>query len=183
MKEKHIQLSRFLSLILRHKPEVVGLNLDSQGYIPIKELINGINTNSKYFIDEEILDEIVDTDNKQRYSYDSDKSKIKANQGHSVEVDLDFQVCQPPNVLYHGTSEKYLNLIMNEGLKKQNRLYVHLSDNIETAKDVGSRRGKPAILSINSKQMYKDGYKFYKSENNVWLIDKVNKEYLKVIEL
>lgn len=178
--EKHQKLSVFISLILRHKPEIVGLALDDQGYLQVDQLIKGVN-NTGRFIDENILEEIVDSDNKQRYSYNSDHTKIRANQGHSIEVNLGLLECQPPNFLYHGTSEKYVDSIMTAGLQKQSRLHVHLSENIDTATSVGGRRGKPVILLINSYKMYKDGYKFFKSENNVWLVDSVSKEYLEVL--
>lgn len=177
---KHEKLSVFISLLLRHKPEIVGLALDDQGYLQVDQLIKGVN-NIGRFIDKNILEEIVMTDNKQRYSYNSDYTKIRANQGHSIEVNLGLLECQPPKKLYHGTSDKYVNLILDSGLKKQGRQYVHLSENIDTATSVGSRRGKPVILLVNSYKMYKDGYKFFKSENNVWLIDSVSKEYLEVL--
>lgn len=176
---KHEKLSVFISLILRHKPEEIGLALDSQGYLSVHDLIKGINDTPR-IIDEVILAEIVDSDDKQRYSYNFDKTKIRANQGHSIEVDLGLQELAPPEFLYHGTSVKYEDLILDEGLKKQARQYVHLSDNLETATAVGGRRGKPVILLIKSGLMYEDGYKFLKSENNVWLVDKVNNDYLEV---
>lgn len=178
-KEKHQKLSVFISLILRHKPEVIGLTLDSQGYLNVNELIEGINNSGRH-IDNKVLDDIVNSDNKQRYSYNEDKSKIRANQGHSISVDLGLLECRPPTHLYHGTSKKYIDSIMNMGIQKQNRLHVHLSENIETALAVGGRRGKPVIITVNSGLMYKDGYKFFRSENNVWLTDKVNNEYLSI---
>lgn len=176
-KEKYERLSVFISLILRHKPEVIGLTLDNQGYLEIDKLIEGINKSGRY-INEQILTDIVNSDNKQRYSYNEDKTKIRANQGHSIPVDLGLQVHHPPEYLYHGTSEKCIERIMKEGLNKQSRSHVHLSDNIDTARDVGGRRGKPVILLINSEKMYKDGYEFYLSENGVWLTEEVPVKYI-----
>lgn len=174
---KHQKLSVFVSLLLRHKPEVIGLTLDDQGYLSVDKLIKGINDSGRE-IDKGILDDIVDSDDKGRYSYNSDKTMIRANQGHSVEVNLELQELAPPPTLYHGTSVKHIDSIMKEGLSKQSRLHVHLSDSRDTAMSVGSRRGKPVILSVNSELAHKDGVKFFKSENGVWLVDKVDLKYL-----
>lgn len=171
------KLSVFISLILRHKPETIGIKLDSKGYANVDELINGIN-NSGRKIDMEILEEIVRTDNKGRYSFNEDKSKIRANQGHSVKVDVGLKECKPPKSLYHGTCTRYLNSIMTVGLTKMSRLHVHLSSDKETAINVGRRHGEVAVLKIDSERMFQDGYKFYLSENNVWLTDKVPVEYI-----
>lgn len=177
--EKHIKLSRFLSLILRHKPEEIGLTLDSQGYLEVEKLLQGINNTGRK-IDKDTLDEIVASDNKQRYSYNHDKTKIRANQGHSIKVDLGLVNSKPPEFLYHGTVERFLDNIGKHGLLKMNREYVHLSKDIETAKNVGARRGEPVILIVNAEQMYNDGYDFYLSENGVWLTEKVPAKYLSI---
>lgn len=175
--EKYIKLSRFLSLILRHKPEEIGLTLDNQGYLEVEKLLQGINNTGRK-IDKDILDEIVASDNKQRYSYNHDGTKIRANQGHSVKVDLGLTKSKPPEFLYHGTVERFLDSISKQGLLRMGREYVHLSDNIETAKNVGTRRGKPIILVINAEEMYNDGLEFYLSENNVWLVENVPVKYI-----
>lgn len=175
--EKHVKLSRFLSLVLRHKPEEIGLTLDDQGYLPVDELIQGIN-NTGRMIDKRILDEILSSDDKQRYSYDYTGTKVRANQGHSIEVNLGLQKKTPPTILYHGTSEKFVRAIEKEGLIRKTRTYVHLSKDIETAKDVGSRRGEPVIFEIDTESMIKDDYEFYVSENGVWLTEKVPVQYL-----
>lgn len=177
--EKHQKLSIFLSLILRHKPEAIGLALDDQGYLEVDQLIKGVN-NTGRFIDENILEEIVMTDDKQRYSYNVDGSKIRANQGHSIQVNLGLLECKPPDKLYHGTVDKYVDSIVSTSLQKKSRQYVHLSENIDTATSVGSRRGQPVILTIKSGEMYKDGIKFYKSKNNVWLVDFIDGKYLEM---
>lgn len=177
--EKYIKLSRFLSLLLRHKPEEIGLSLDNQGYLQVDELIDGINKTGRV-IDKEILDELIMTDNKQRYSYSEDRAKIRANQGHSIKVDLNLVETKPPKTLYHGTVDKFLSNIKKQGLLKMNREYVHLSAELDTANDVGSRRGKSVILVINAEKMVKDGYKFYLSKNNVWLIESVPAQYISI---
>lgn len=179
--EKHIQLSRFISLILRHKPEVVGLSLDSQGYLNVDSLIKGV-VNSGRFIDKQILDEIVESDDKQRYSYNMNKTSIRANQGHSIKVDLGLARQTPPKVLYHGTALKFKDSILSEGLNKKSREYVHLTDNIDTAISVGSRRGEPVIFEVDSEKMDKNGCEFLLSENNVWLVDKVPSEFILIVK-
>lgn len=178
MKSKHGKLSVFISLILRHKPETIGMKLNGNGYLSVDELIENVSATGRK-INKEILNEIVDTDEKGRYSYNSDKTMIRANQGHSVKVDVNLEEKRPPEFLYHGTYKNVKDLILKEGLKKQNRLYVHLSENIETAYKVGSRRGDSVVLLINSEKMFKDGYKFFISKNNVWLTDNVNEKYIK----
>ena len=175
-------LSRFISLILRHKPDTVGLSLDRQGYVGIDALIEAINSKSRFFIDVSMLDFIVRTDNKKRYSYSSDGTMIRANQGHSVNVDLGLKEYTPPRVLYHGTGKKYLESILREGLKSKSRIHVHLSSDKDTAVDVGKRHGKPVVLKVEAGLMYSKGYKFYLSENGVWLCDSVPVEYISVLD-
>lgn len=173
-----VSLSKFISLILRHKPETVGLTLDSQGYADVKELIEGIKKHSDFYIDEYILKFIVSTDDKKRYSYSEDGTKIRANQGHSFKVDLGLKKQEPPKVLYHGTGEKYLESILRQGLKSKSRNHVHLSKDIETAVKVGKRHGKPVVLKVDAGRMYAEGYEFYLSENGVWLTEAVPVEYI-----
>lgn len=168
--------SKFLSLILRHKPEEVGLSLDSEGWADVNELVE------KSDISLADLKEIVATDNKQRYSFSVDSTKIRANQGHSVQVDLGLKPQQPPDCLHHGTSDRFLESIGKHGLTKQARQHVHLSKDPTTAKMVGQRHGgKCAVLTIDAKQMYEDGHLFFLSENGVWLTDKVPQKYIKGI--
>ena len=174
------KISVFISLILRHKPDVIGISLDEHGWANVEELIQGINKTKKYSIDMSILEEIVRTDNKQRYSFNEDKSKIRANQGHSINVDVQLKVAVPPEILYHGTGEKYVSSINAEGLKPKNRLYVHLSKDVETAVTVGSRHGKAVVYTVASGEMYRLGYTFYLSENGVWLTKNVPVEFLKI---
>lgn len=170
------KVSKYISLILRHKPETISISLDEHGWANVKELIDGVNKTHK--LDMNILEEIVETDDKQRYSFNEDKTKIRANQGHSVNVDVELEEVEPPEYLWHGTGEKYVKSIREAGLISKSRLYVHLSDSYGTAILVGARHGKPMVFCVKSKQMYADGYKFYRSKNGVWLTKFVPVEYL-----
>lgn len=170
----------FISLILRHKPDVIGISLDEHGWANVQELISGINKTQGYSIDMSMLEEIVRTDNKQRYGFNEDRSKIRANQGHSINVDVELKEAVPPEILYHGTGEKYVDSINAEGLKPKSRLYVHLSKDVETAVTVGSRHGQPIVYTIASGEMYRQGYTFYLSENGVWLTKNVPIDFMKI---
>lgn len=173
---KHI--SKFISLVLRHKPEEIGLQLNDNGWASVDELIRKLNDRGVE-IDINILNNVVETNDKERFSFNEDKTMIRANQGHSIDVELNLKEVIPPDILYHGTTVKYLDSIFKDGLKKQSRQHVHLSQTIETARSVGGRHGKPVILIIRSKEMRSVGYKFYLSENKVWLTDSVPVEYIK----
>lgn len=168
--------SKFLSLILRHKPEVIGITLDEHGWADVEELIEGIRGTRAF--DREMLEEIVRTDEKQRYSFNEDRTLIRANQGHSIPVDVELPVVTPPAYLYHGTCQKYVASIDEAGLLPQSRLYVHLSGDRDTAVKVGRRHGKPVVYRVKSGQMQADGYVFYRSVNGVWLTKQVPAAYL-----
>ncbi len=170
--------SVFISLVLRHKPSAAGIELDEHGWAKVDELIKGVNSTGKYTLDMTKLEEIVRTDNKQRYSFNEDKTLIRANQGHSIAVDVELKKCEPPEILYHGTAEKFVDSIMREGLKPKSRLYVHLSLDIETAVKVGSRHGKPFVFAVKSGEMHKNGFEFFLSENGVWLTKSVPTEFI-----
>ena len=170
--------SKFISLILRHKPETIGISLDEHGWADVQELIAGINASGSDHLDMDLLEEIVRTDEKQRYSFNDDHTRIRANQGHSIPVDVELEEKNPPDVLYHGTGEKYVSSIDEQGLVSKSRLYVHLSADIPTAKKVGSRHGKPVIYTVDCAKMAADGFKFYLSANNVWLTKAVPAGYL-----
>lgn len=179
MKQDMTKLSRFISLILRHQPQSAGIELEYNGaWADTKKLIDGINRTGKYKIDMEILEKIVAEDDKQRYSFSEDKSKIRANQGHSVDVNMGFTEKVPPEILYHGTAERFADSILAEGLKKMTRQYVHLSADEETASKVGVRHGKLRIFKVLSGEMYRQGYKFYCSDNGVWLTNNVPANFL-----
>lgn len=171
-------MSRFLSLILRHHPEAAGITLDEHGWANVEELLAGMSV--KQPITMEILEEIVRTDNKQRYSFNEDKTLIRANQGHSIPVDVELKEMKPPAVLYHGTGEKYTKSIEKQGLIPKSRLYVHLSSDMETAEKVGKRHGKPVVYTVRSGEMYADGIPFFQSVNGVWLTKTVPVKYLDV---
>ena len=168
--------SRFISLILRHRPDTIGISLDEHGWASVEELLAGISKTQ--YIDMEMLEKIVETDNKQRYSFNDDKTLIRANQGHSIAVDINLQPCKPPDILYHGTAEKYEAAIDVSGLIPKSRLYVHLSADKATAEIVGKRHGVPVVYSIDSKEMYADGLVFFCSVNKVWLTKHVPVKYL-----
>lgn len=178
MSKIEVTLSRFISLILRHKPEAVGITLDANGWCDIDALIEGINGAGKP-MDRALLEKIVKEDNKQRYIIDHNANKIRANQGHSIAIDLELKTHQPPSTLYHGTVPRFLASILEKGLIKGQRQHVHLSDNRSTALSVGKRRGEAVILEVDAVRMFKDGYVFYRSENGVWLTDFVPSQYIK----
>ena len=176
--EKNLKsTSKFLSLVLRHKPEEIGLQLDENGWANVDELIEKVNANCNK-LDINLLNEIVETNDKKRFAFNDERTKIRASQGHSIEIDLALQPIIPPDMLYHGTATRFVESILKEGLTKQQRQYVHLSEKLETATAVGARHGKPTILIVDAKQMHEDGFLFYKSENNVWLTDNVGVKYI-----
>ncbi len=170
-------LSKFLSLILRHQPEVLNLNMDKNGWVDLDELLEKLNASGKKVTLEKIQ-EVVATNQKQRFKIDEINNRIRANQGHSINVDVELEEKVPPPILYHGTAIKNLEIIRKEGLKKMNRQHVHLSQDYETAIKVGGRHGKPIILKIDCNQMIDDGFKFFLSENKVWLTDSVDVKYI-----
>lgn len=170
------KVSKYISLILRHKPEAIGISLDEHGWANVEELIEGVNKTHK--LDMEMLEEIVATDDKQRYSFNEDKTLIRANQGHSIDVDVELEEVEPPEYLWHGTGEKYVQSIRKSGIIAKSRLYVHLSDSYGTAILVGKRHGKPMVFCVKSGQMHTDGYKFYRSKNGVYLTKSVPVKYL-----
>lgn len=174
--------SKFISLILRHKPQVIGITLDEHGWADVQELIGGINRAEGHLLDMNTLEEIVRRDEKQRYSFNEDHSLIRANQGHSIPVDVELEEMTPPDVLWHGTGEKYVPSIDVQGLLPKSRLYVHLSSDMETARKVGSRHGRPVIYEIDCRQMVRDGFRFFLSANHVWLTKEVPVTYLRKAE-
>jgi putative RNA 2'-phosphotransferase len=170
LEKQSLHLSKLLSYILRHKPEAYEIVLDENGYTNVDELINKLNAHNEN-ISFEILQHIVDTNNKKRFAFNDDLTKIRASQGHSVDVELGYTEQQPPEILYHGTIKKFLSSILKDGLQKMQRHHVHLSADKATAMKVAERRGKPIILEIKSGKMFSAGYKFYLSDNGVWLTD------------
>lgn len=170
---------KYLSYILRHNPSAAYVELDENGYADVAGLIDGIKRAGRQ-TDVSDLERIVSDDGKHRFSFDEAHTKIRANYGHSVAVDLMMNEADPPPLLYHGTARKYLDGIAAEGIKKQARNYVHLSCDTETALSVGARHGEAIVLEIAAGKMHDDGYKFYLSESGVWLTEFVPREYVSV---
>lgn len=169
--------SKFLSLVLRHKPETIGLQLDSQGWASVDDLLRRMAAHGHPLTPDE-LQELVATNSKQRFAFSDDGKMIRASQGHSVDIELGLSRQEPPEYLYHGTVAAVLPAVRQEGLKKMSRQHVHLSKDVATAVIVGQRRGKPVILTIRSDAMHQDGLAFYLSANGVWLTDAVPPQYI-----
>ena len=172
-----VTVSKFLAKHLRHTPEALGLTLQSGGWVSVDDLLSA-SAQAGVAISYDELIECVETSDKKRFSFDDTGDLIRANQGHSVEVDLQLAEAEPPDVLYHGTVERYLVPIMAEGLRKGKRHHVHLSKDTETARKVGARRGKPVILHVDAGKMHGDGFKFFLSVNGVWLTEAVPAMFL-----
>jgi putative RNA 2'-phosphotransferase len=176
-KEQTKRISKLMSLALRHQPSAIGITLDEEGWVLTQDLIDGINKrNINLNID--MLRTVVEENDKKRFTFNDDESKIRANQGHSVDIDLKLEAVEPPEILYHGTVSKFMKSIREKGLVKGSRQHVHLSKDTETATIVGTRRGVPDILIVNAKLMYDEGYKFYVSKNGVWLSDEVPSKFI-----
>lgn len=171
-------ISKFLSLVLRHQPETIGIQLDQNGWTDVKELIEKANDNG-INLDRDTLNHIVATNSKKRFAFNETHDKIRASQGHSIDIELGYESQKPPEILYHGTSEKSVQSIIDKGLEKQSRQHVHLSSDIETAIKVGQRHGKPFVFKVLAEQMYTDNFQFFISYNGVWLTENVPAKYLK----
>lgn len=172
------RISKFLSLVLRHQPEIIGLQLDESGWTNVELLIDKMNQ-SGFTIDRHTLVHVVETNAKKRFSFDETQQKIRANQGHSVEVELGYRPQNPPDILYHGTGVQNSAAIQQAGLTKMSRHHVHLSADVETARKVGQRHGKPMVFEVDAKQMFDQGFIFFLSDNGVWLTDEVPARFLK----
>ncbi|WP_276479488.1 RNA 2'-phosphotransferase [Paraflavitalea pollutisoli] len=172
MHKELARVSKFLSLVLRHRPELLGLTLEEGGWVDVAELLRNMNEQGQT-IDFALLQEIVDTNDKKRFAFNEDNSMIRASQGHSVDVDLQLPVAVAPDVLYHGTAVQTVKRVLAAGLKRQQRHHVHLSADPSTAVAVGGRHGKPVLLQIDAKAMQAAGHLFYLSANGVWLADEV----------
>jgi putative RNA 2'-phosphotransferase len=173
-------ISKFLSLVLRHQPELIGIELDENGWTDVQTLIEKSNSTGHHF-DEQTLKHIVETNEKKRFAFNESSDKIRASQGHSVDIQLGYYSQKPPEILYHGTGINSVDSILQTGIEKRNRQHVHLSRDIETALTVGGRHGKPVVLIVLAEEMYQDNYLFFLSENNVWLTDHVSSKYLKTM--
>ncbi len=171
------KIGKFLSYHLRHRPEELGLELEVGGWVEVTRLLAACRQN-QFFLQLDELEEVVRRNDKKRFSFNENGTKIRANQGHSVKIDLQLDPQIPPDLLYHGTGHKAVSSILNEGLAKMARHHVHLSSDRATAKKVGQRHGKPVIFQVDTEAMQKAGYLFYHSDNGVWLVDRVPPEYL-----
>jgi len=178
-KTRQVKISKYLSKHLRHTPERLGLTLAVGGWVSVDELLSACAAH-QFPLTRAELEEVVATCNKQRFSFDETKTRIRANQGHSTEVDLQLEPQTPPDVLYHGTGERSVSAILESGLLKMSRHHVHLSKNIETARKVGMRHGGPAIFAVDAAAMHQAGFIFYCSDNGVWLVDRVPPQYLTI---
>ena len=172
-----IRTSKFLSLILRHEPEQVGVNLDSAGWVPVEKLLRAVNAHGTALTLEQ-LQQIVVTSDKKRFAFSEDGQRIRASQGHSVEVDLQYKAQVPPELLYHGTPERFVESIRQTGLNKGQRHHVHLSLDEVTASKVGERRGRLVVLKVRAGEMHRAGHVFFLSANNVWLVEHVPTQFI-----
>lgn len=177
MNNNTTQISKFLSLILRHKPETVGLTLDERGWVEVDALLTALHAAGTE-IDRNLLQHIVDTNDKKRFVFSDDGRRIRASQGHSLAVDPDLAATPPPDILYHGTASRFLASIRQQGLIPGSRQHVHLSRDRATAHAVGIRHGSPVVLSIDTRRMHADGHIFFLSTNGVWLTTSVPVDYI-----
>jgi putative RNA 2'-phosphotransferase len=179
MDARLVKISRFISMVLRHKPQTIGLTLDASGWASVDELISGAQR-ARVPLTLDLLRQLVAEDDKQRYTFSEDGLRIRASQGHSIKVDLELEPIAPPDRLYHGTARRFLDSIQQQGLIAKGRQYVHLSADEATAIKVGRRHGEPIVLVVKADRMQHDGFRFYRSANGVWLSDRVPVEYLEI---
>jgi putative RNA 2'-phosphotransferase len=172
-----VRISKFLSKHLRHDPGGLGLELAPGGWVSVDDLLSA-SARKGMRMTREVLNEVVARNSKQRFSFDETGARIRANQGHSVDVDLRLEPAEPPDTLYHGTGCRTAAVVAREGLKKMSRHHVHLSPDVETARTVGRRHGRPVVFRIDAAAMRRDGHTFYCSANGVWLVDEVPPEHL-----
>ena len=177
MKDRYTKISKFLSLVLRHEPEKIGLKLDAEGWTSVSDLLSRLTVEGRSITLEELQTVVVMND-KQRFSFSDDRTLIRANQGHSVQVRLGYEPLSPPALLYHGTAERFLASIAQHGLLKGQRHHVHLSEDTKVASEVGARYGRPVVLIVASERMNKNGHAFFRSENGVWLTEHVPVDYI-----
>lgn len=175
--KRKVKVSKFLSLILRHSPESAGLALETDGWVEVGALLSGMAKHGTQITREELA-EIVATSDKKRFAFSDDGFKIRANQGHSVDVEIHFEPRVPPAILFHGTATRFLPGIRAKGLLKMSRQYVHLSTDEETMRKVGMRHGVPVLLKIRAAEMHAAGISFFLSANNVWMTEQVPPEYI-----
>lgn len=178
MNHREIKISKFLSYVLRHQPEAIGLTLDHNGWVPVADLLEKAPLNLSW----QELKQVVESNEKKRFAFNEDFTLIRANQGHSVKIEMEFSPTIPPDLLYHGTATKFLVAIEQQGLIKKQRHHVHLSKDVQSAAQVGKRHGKLIILVIDAKKMHETGYQFYLSDNGIYLVDEVPPAYLTIFK-
>jgi len=169
---RRTQVSKFLSLVLRHKPDTIGITLDDAGWIDVRTLLLALDRHGKP-LSREDLEEVIATNDKKRFAFSDDGTRIRASQGHSIEIDLQLDLIVPPDLLYHGTADRFLETIRTEGLRKMSRQHVHLSPDTTTASKVGVRHGRLVLLIVRAAAMHAAGHAFFRSANGVWLTDRV----------
>jgi putative RNA 2'-phosphotransferase len=174
---RDVHVSKLLSLVLRHRPQQLGLTLDDAGFVDVQLLLDALARNSEPLTRDD-LERIVRENDKQRFAFDADRTRIRASQGHSVAVELDYVPMAPPATLYHGTVARFAPAIRREGLQPGARQLVHLSRDLETATTVGNRRGKAIVLIVRAGEMSTDGFEFYLSANDVWLTRQVPPRFI-----
>ncbi len=179
MNKQHVKISKFLSLVLRHEPGKAGVELDTAGWVSVDVLLHGCASHG-FPITREDLQFVVANNDKKRFAFSDDGQRIRASQGHSVEVELAYEPGIPPELLYHGTAERFLPSIQSQGLLKGSRQHVHLSRETRTALAVGQRHGKPVVLKIRAGEMHRAGHAFYLSANGVWLTEHVPADFLEM---
>ncbi len=188
-----IAVSKVLAKVLRHEPELIGIKLDAQGYVEVNKLVEMLNAAARRpgavkrikelpHMTLGMLQEVVENNDKRRYSFSQDGRRLRAAQGHSVDVGLGYEALEPPSVLFHGTAVCSLGRIWREGLKPRSRLSVHLTACAETAMQTGRRHGKPVVLKVDARQMYAGGFRFSCSDNDVWLVSEVPAEFITLHE-
>jgi putative RNA 2'-phosphotransferase len=175
--EERKKKSKFLSLVLRHQPDKIGIKLDQAGWVDVDVLMAALSCHRKG-ISRATLEEVVRTNDKQRFSFNDDGTRIRANQGHSVEIELGYEPATPPEILFHGTPQQFVEIIAEQGLKKMNRHHVHLHVDVETSTAVGQRRGQPVLLNVRALDMHQAGHEFFVTPNDVWLTDHVPTEFI-----
>jgi putative RNA 2'-phosphotransferase len=176
-----VNTSKLLSYVLRHRPDSIGLQLDANGWADVEVLLQCLAEHGKR-VDRDLLERVVVDNDKQRFAFDATRARIRASQGHSIQVDLGLQPMQPPDVLYHGTASRFLKSILASGLRAGNRKHVHLSGDVGTARRVGARHGFPVIIHVDTARMRADGAVFYRADNGVWLTGPVAPRYLRVLD-
>lgn len=182
MDEKSVRrISKFLSLVLRHQPDKIGIQLDKAGWVEIEVLLEALRQSGQK-ISRDMLEHVVGTNDKQRFTIDQSGQRIRATQGHSIEVELGYEPAHPPNILIHGTPETAVSAIRESGLQKMKRHHVHLHCDSSTASAVGARRGTPVLLKVKAQEMAKEGFVFYVTANQVWLTDHVPPKFIEFPE-